>query len=94
MDSVERDQRAKDGFRERGEILFNRDSGSLSKKGKLDEKPLHKARFENEPQVSIYAGNPVIKRKVTPAASREHLIDSFEYDPGNRESKDKDKWQE
>lgn len=93
MDSVERDQRAESGFSERGNVLYRRDSGEKRKKGKLDLKPRPRARFENEPQISVLAGDPVIEKKVTPGASRKQ--EEAEYDPNTQvKSKDVDKWQQ
>jgi hypothetical protein len=94
MDSKERDQRAKDGFGERGEILFKRDSGKVNEKGKLEPKARPRARYENEPQISVHAANPAKENKVTPGASRKGGQDKDDYDPDRSESPDRDLWQE
>lgn len=91
MDSVERDRRAKKGFGERGEVLYNRDSGEIRKKGKLEEKP-PLAVYKDEPQISVKAGDPQKENKVTPGASDDQK--KGEYNPIDDKSKDADKWQQ
>lgn len=78
MDSKERDNRIKDGMSERGEILFERDSGRKKYKNKGKSKSAMFSRAY-DPEVSVY--------NKTGLSGSENLQMESKYDLKNEERK-------